>query len=133
MFPAPSAGPHLRVAGYGVHGSAAVLEGSGVMVLGCENSRSAAELLGRRHLHSISISSLAGLLQSDGVFAVHVELYKQRAQIPIFADLRNSENTCKVRNRKGLSGVYCYNFLSNQKNLIKRYHFRGLHIVILIW
>lgn len=81
MFPAPSAGPHLRVAGYGLHSSAAVLEGSGVMVLGCENSRSAAELLGRRHLHSISTSSLAGILQSDGVFAVHVELFKQRPQI----------------------------------------------------
>lgn len=41
MLPAPAAGPHLLVADYSLHGSASVLEGSGVMVLGCTISRSA--------------------------------------------------------------------------------------------
>lgn len=46
MLPAPAAGPHLLVAAYSLHGSATVLKGSGGIVLGCANSRSAAELLG---------------------------------------------------------------------------------------
>lgn len=79
MLPAPAAGPHLLVADYSLHGSAAVSEGSGVMVLGCANPRSAAELLGRRRLHSTSILNPASRLQSDSAFAINVEYFKLRA------------------------------------------------------
>lgn len=74
MLPAPAAGPHLLVADYSLHGSAAVSEGSGVMVLG-----SVAELLGRRRSHSTSILNPTSHLQSDSAFAINVEYFKLRA------------------------------------------------------